>query len=267
MKSLFVLSGYDMGLVAALICFCAACSLYISLGIHKALGVAVLRMIIQLTLVGYILRFVFQSSSPWMVIGYIMIMMAAATYEIANRQDKTIARWWLYGMGGSALVSSTLVVVAIGLASAVRPSPWYAPREVIPLMGIILGNAMNGASVALKALFNAGLQQRRAIEAQLAIGIPYYMAMKPHIRSSVQLALIPTMNTMAAAGIVTMPGIMTGQLLAGMDPVGAVRYQIILLSLLITANLMCSLLCVYGAAYRLTDRRERLRLENVFTQK
>jgi len=120
----------------------------------------------------------------------------------------------------------------VALLGTLRPVPWYAPQVLIPLLGIILGNVMNRVSVSLNALSTAIVRERPAIEARLALGTDHYAALEPLQRSALRSGMIPIINQMSAAGVITLPGMMTGQILAGMDPMEATKYQILLLFLL-----------------------------------
>src|SRR6202011_3057685 len=127
---------------------------------------------------------------------------------------------------------ATLFVTGYAIIGALRSDPWYAPQILIPLLGIILGNVMNGVSVSLNALSTAIMRERPAIEARLALGTDRYTALKPLQRSALRSGMIPIINQMSAAGVITLPGMMTGQILAGLDPLEAAKYQILLLFLL-----------------------------------
>ena len=110
------------------------------------------------------------------------------------------------------------------------------------------------------------MRERAAIEAQLALGATYTKAMSRLVRASVRRALLPILNQMAAAGVVTLPGIMTGQILAGMDPLEAAKYQILLIFLLSGGSGLGAGAVVYLASMRLTDDRQRLRLDRLTTR-
>jgi putative ABC transport system permease protein len=131
------------------------------------------------------------------------------------------------------------------------------------LAGIILGSVLNGGSLALDSLLSGVVRERAAIEAQLALGASFSQAMRGLIRASVRRALLPIINQMSAAGIVTLPGIMTGQILAGMDPLEAAKYQILLIFLLSGGSGLAAVAVVYLAAMRLTDDRQRLRIDRL----
>jgi putative ABC transport system permease protein len=157
---------------------------------------------------------------------------------------------------------ATLFVTSIAMIT-LRPDPWFAPQITIPLAGIVLGNVMNGVSVSLNA-FNTGVvRERVSIEARLALGADRYLALKSMQRSALRSGMIPIVNQMSAAGIITLPGMMTGQILAGMEPFEAAKYQILILFLLAGGAGLGALAATYVAVRRATDERDRLRLDRL----
>src|SRR4029077_14477941 len=126
-----------------------------------------------------------------------------------------------------------------------------------------LGSVLNSASLGLDGFLEGVVIRRPAIEAQLALGATIHEALGELLRSSIRRAMIPIVNQMSAAGIITLPGIMTGQLLAGMDPIEAAKYQILLLFLLSGAGGMAAAGAVYLAARSVTDERDRLRVDRL----
>jgi len=150
--------------------------------------------------------------------------------------------------------------------TALRPDPWYDPRYAIPLLGMILGNTMTGVSLGLATLTQAVVQQRSAIEARLALGETRRVALLGPVRQSLKTALMPTINTMSATGVVALPGMMTGQILSGTAPADAVRYQILILFLICGGTGLGAMAAVFLGAARLTDHRHRLRLERLITR-
>ncbi len=131
----------------------------------------------------------------------------------------------------------------------------------------MLGSVLNGASLALDTLLDGVVRERSAIEARLALGGTIALAMRPLVRRAIRNALLPIINQMSAAGIVTLPGIMTGQILAGMDPMEAVKYQILLMFLLAGGSGLAAVTAVYLALRRLTDARQRLRLDRLLPRR
>ena len=130
-------------------------------------------------------------------------------------------------------------------------------------MGIVLGSVLNAASLALDGFWSGVVRERARIEARLALGTPLADAIGPLVRSATRRGMIPVVNQMSAAGIITLPGIMTGQLLAGMEPMEAVKYQILLLFLLAGASGLASVGAALLAVRALSDDRQRLRLDRL----
>ena len=263
-----LLLGYgDLAIAAVLVVANAILSWLLNLGLGRTMLVAAVRAVVQLLLVGLVLRTVFALASPLLVGAVALAMFAMASYEIASRQERRFAGVWGYGIGAGTTMLATLLVTAFGLAGALRPDPWYAPQVVIPLIGIILGNVMNGVSVSLNALNTAIVRERPAIEARLALGADRHAALQPLLRGALRTALIPIINQMSAAGVITLPGMMTGQILAGMEPVEAAKYQILILFLLGGGAGLGALAAAYGAVWRITDERHRLRLDRLAQRK
>ncbi len=255
------LTPVDLLIAASLVLLDAVVSIWLGLRLHRQILVAAIRCTVQLLLVGYLLRWVFHIDQPLITLGLIVLMVAIAGREVAARPEQKLVRYGNQIAGLSAVALATFVTASFALATALRPHPWFAARYAIPLAGIMLGNALNAASLSLDALLSGVLRERAAIEAQLALGVRFRDATKPLIRNAVRRGLLPVINVMSAAGIVTLPGIMTGQILAGLSPIEAVKYQILLMFLLAGANGIAAVGAAYFAMARLTDARERLRID------
>jgi putative ABC transport system permease protein len=253
----------DLLVAASLVLIDAGLSLALRLGLHRMLAVAAARMVVQLVLVGLLLRVVFARAEPALTLAVLFAMMAVAAREIAVRPRERLVGGGNLWIGGAAVAASTIFTGLLALTTAIRPQPWYDPRYAVPLVGIILGNVLNGASIALDGLLGSVARERAAIEAQLALGSTFRAALRDLRADAVRRALLPAINQMSAAGIITLPGIMTGQVLAGMDPLEAAKYQILLMFLLAGASGLAALVTVELAARRLTDGRERLRLDRL----
>jgi putative ABC transport system permease protein len=256
--------GYtDLALAAALVLLNAALSYALSLGLERQMILAAVRTVAQLTLVGLVLKAIFAIDSPWLVLFAAAIMLLAAGWEVGSRQERRLKGWWGYGVGAGTMGLATAAVTLLALRTHIRADPWYDPRFVIPLLGIILGSVMNGVSVGLNTLLTGIARDRAAIEARLALGADRLTALGPFLRRALRSGLIPIFNQMAAAGLITLPGMMTGQILAGMEPGEAAKYQILILFLLAGATGLGTLAAVYAAAWRITDERHRLRLDRL----
>jgi putative ABC transport system permease protein len=251
----------DLVLAALLVLVNAGMSLILRLGLHRQMVWAATRMVVQLLLVGLVLRAVFSAESAMATLAIIAVMTVAAAREVAVRPPQRLKAWGNHRIGALVVTVSSVTTVMLALSTAIRPEPWYDPRYAIPLMGIVLGTVLNAASLGLDSFFAEVLSRRPAIEAQLALGATSQEALASLIRSSIRRGMIPIINQMSAAGVITLPGIMTGQLLAGMDPVEAAKYQILLLFLLTGAGGLAAAGAVYLASRSITDERHRLRTD------
>lgn len=263
MSEYHTLAYTDLVLASVLVLANAGMSMVLGLGVARQMLVAAARMIVQLLLVGLILQWLFTVANPGITGLAALIMLGFATYEVTARQERRLAGWWTYGLGGSTMLLAGGLITVMALVVVVRSEPWYAPNIAIPLFGMILGNAMTGTSLALNSFIVAVRRETRAIEAQLLLGEPRWHACRPQIRQALRSGFMPIVNAMAATGVVSLPGMMTGQILAGAAPGEAVKYQLLIMFLIAGTTGLAVIGCVYGAALRLTDERHRLRLDRL----
>ena len=257
------LTPLDLSLAGALIVADAALSVLLRLKLHGRLLWASVRMVLQLVAVGFVLRLAFQLRNPAATLLIVLVMVLIAAREVAARPEKRFAGLATLAIGASSVAVSTFVTAAFALTTALRPHPWFDPRYAIPLVGILLGNILNAASLSLDGLVGRISREKAALEARLCLGDGYWEAVTPLVRDAVRRGLLPIINQMSAAGVVTLPGIMTGQILAGLDPMEAVKYQILLMFLLAGGSGVAAASVAYLAAWRLTDPRQRLRLDRL----
>lgn len=214
----------DLALSYGLILLSIALARLRRVGQEGQMFLASLRMVIQLLGVGYLLHFVFALNSPLPVIAILFVMGAFSLQVIGGRIKKKMPHF--YRVVGSSIFIGCGGVTFVFCGLIVRYTPWYDPRYLIPLAGMIVGNAMNAASLAAERLASEMRERRDEIETALCLGATGRQASDSAVRSAFRAALMPTVNTMAAMGIVSLPGMMTGQILSGTEPVVAVRYQI-----------------------------------------
>jgi putative ABC transport system permease protein len=206
-----------------------------------------LRMFVQLLLVGYVLHLVFSLQSALPVLLILAVMIGFAVQTIGARVQVKMPRFYrvvgtaiLFGCGGMTFF---FCLVVIGL------KPWYDPRYLIPLAGMVIGNSMTGASLAVERL-NAEFRERREeIETSLCLGSTVQLAAEPAVSSAFRAALIPSVNAMAAMGLVFLPGMMTGQILSGTEPLMAVKYQIAIMCV-ITGSVALTTFLILRLGYR-----------------
>ncbi len=260
----YIQLGYmDIALASVFLLLNGALSLWLRLGIARPLAFAMLRMVGQLLLVGLILKKLFDIQSPWLTLLVALFMAGFAAREIRARQERRLKGWRGLAIGGTAMGASVGMVALVALTLLVQPDPWWAPRYALPLLGMILGNAMTGISLSLDTLHTALHREQRAIEAQLLLGAGKWQAMRPFIRQAMRAGMMPSINGMAAVGVVSLPGMMTGQILSGVDPVEAVKYQLMVMFLIAGATGLAVMLATLGAARALCDDRDRLRIDRL----
>ena len=261
--SYIALDDLDLALAALLVVLNGGLSLALQLGLARQLAIATLRMIVQLLLVGLVLEVLFSLVSPLWTGLAALAMLLFAGREIMARQERRLTGFWAYGLGTSCMLVAATLVTMFALVVQVSPDPWYHPRYSLPLLGMVLGNTMTGISLGLHTLTTGLTRDRAAVEARLALGATRYEAVLPVSRAAMRTALMPIINSMAATGLVALPGMMTGQILAGADPVEAVKYQILVMFLIAGGTGLGATSAVMAGGHRLTDARHRLRLDRL----
>lgn len=251
----------ELALATALVLIPAACSLALRLGLGRQLLVSATRCIVQLLAVGYVLQYVFALDRPWGVALVAGVMLSAAAHTVLGRVHVryrgAVADVFL------GLTVSAVTILALTLAAIVQPAPWWSPRYTIPFLGMLLGNTMNGLSLGLGVWLESVRDQRERIESLLAAGATRWEAAREGVAEAIRRGLTPILNAMAAAGLVSLPGMMTGQILAGNDPALAVRYQIVITFLVSATTALGTLGVVLLAWRRLFDAEHRLRLDRL----
>ncbi len=226
-------SWLDLTLAFGLVGIAIGVSRWQGLGLAKDLVIGAIRTVLQLAMVGYVLVYIFALERWYLVIAALLFMLAIATHTTVDRQER--APKALLGITGTAmLLGSGLTLVYVG-AVVVRMEPWYNPRYLIPLFGMIVGNAMNAAALAAERLRSEMEGRRSEVEAYLALGASPERASREPVRRSLLASLIPTVNGLMVVGLVSIPGMMTGQIIAGASPLTAFRYQIVVMFMLVSS--------------------------------
>ncbi|MEC7225023.1 MAG: iron export ABC transporter permease subunit FetB [Verrucomicrobiota bacterium] len=233
------------------------------LSIAKPLLIASLRMIVQLFLIGLILVYIFSINHPLLVLLIAMIMLLVAGREVSARQKYSIKGLWSYGIGTSSMFVSSFAVSIFGLWAIIRPENWWDPRYAIPVLGMLLGNTMTAVALSIDRFTANVWNDREVIEARLILGENAREAIKDIVKDSLRSGLMPVINSMAIAGIVSLPGMMTGQILAGNSPNDAVRYQIVIWLLIAVGCGFGSMIAVKMVSKKLFDERDRLRIDRI----
>lgn len=202
----------------------------------KRLILASIRMTIQLIIAGYVLTYIFNNPSPIFTIIYVVVMTSFSIKRVLNMY-KDINIYFKYIIGLSLFVSSLSVLAY--LIIAVINQNIFNPQYTIPLAGMILGNSMTGISIGIKTFITRFKDSMDEIETMQNLGVSADRILKPMVGSALETALIPTLNSMVGMGIISLPGMMTGQILSGTLPMTAIVYQIAIMIAICTSTCLC----------------------------
>ena len=261
--SLIALSPWDLAVAALLVLLLAGLSWRLRLGVDRRVLIAAARSAVQLTLVGLVLKLLFAQTSLLLIGCMALVMLSVAGFEVMQRQTRRFGGLWGYGIGSFSMFLSSFSVTLLALTLVIRVEPWYQPQYLIPLLGMLLGNTMSGVAIALDNLTRHAWEARGQIEARLLAGQDWEQAIEPIRREALRSGLIPIINAMGTAGLVSLPGMMTGQILAGSPPMEAAKYQLLIMFLIAAGTGLGAMAAVWMGSRRLFDERQRLRLDRL----
>ena len=231
----------DPGQVAAalvLVAIAAIASRSWHAGLEEDIGIAVLRSFIQLTAIGYVITLIFDQDSALLVVALISVMVVFGAFTARHRALRVPNAFWPLLIALAIAAVSTLgLVVALGIFDA-------TPRYMVPVGGMVVGNSMTAAAVALNRLGEDVHDQSSRIEATLALGATSSQAVTPLVQRSLRSGMITLIDSTKTTGLIFFPGTMVGMLLAGANPTDAVRLQLILLYVLLGAVAIAALVAI-----------------------
>lgn len=238
----------DLAAASLLVGISIIISLQLKLGLTQRIIIAAIRTILQLSAIGLILKYILSQPHPLLILAVIVIMTLTAGLS-ANGSG----RFRYCGQRRDAVQAVVLAswpVAAIGLYGVLHVSPWYEPQYLIPILGMILGNTLSAVALTFDRLMHNLSQQRGQIEMLLSLGATPWEAFRETARQSVGAGMLPTINSMSVVGIVSLPGMMTGQILAGGSPEQAVRYQIVIMFLICAGSALGSIATAWAVFRR-----------------
>lgn len=224
---------------------------------HKGeILLASVRMTIQLVAVGFILNYIFANQNPLYSLLILLIMEIFAIHNIYGRVDSEISKKLKIIIAGSMFLGTSIsifffTVIVVGL------EPWFRADYFIPLSGMLIGNSMTGISLGVNHLVDGIKDNKNLIENYLMLGAEPEAAVKKLSNKAFYNAVLPTINSMMGMGIVFLPGMMTGQILAGASPITAIKYQIaIMLGILGSVTLTVFFMVNKGAKTFFNSRKQ-----------
>ncbi len=241
------IGNIELFAAAALMLIAGIVSWKLGLAQEKSIAVATVRAFIQLLAMGFLLIYVFKYQNWWFVLLILLAMVMAATQIAVSRVRKRVSGLYLNVF--LSLFVSAIVIAFIVVEGVIHPDPWYSARQLIPITGMALGNAVSATAVAMDRLFADMDARRDEIFTMIALGATPREASFPSIKAAVGAGITPTLATMSAAGIVQIPGMMSGQILSGSDPILAAKYQIVVL-LMVSAATTVAIVMICFLVYK-----------------
>ena len=251
----------QLALAASLLLAHGLASVWLRLELGRKVLIAAVRTTVQLGLLGLVLVPVFSSNSPLLVAGIATLMVFMAGREVMGRSHRRYKGMLLTSVGAIALGAACSMAVA--MVVVLRVDPWWSPRYLVPLLGMVLGNALTGISLGIDQTLAMLDDGRDQVELRLARGATWWEAARPVARQAARTGMVPILNSMSVAGLVSIPGMMTGQILGGTAPGLASRYQVLVMFLIAGAVAIGTTAGVLGSLRALFDGQHRLRVERI----
>ena len=237
----------------ALVVLAAAISFWRKADLERDIGIATVRSFVQLTAIGYAIKLIFEADTLWLVFALLTVMVLFGALTARNRAKRVPNSFWPLLIALAVAGASTLgLVVALGVFEATA-------RYLVPVGGMVIGNAMTASAVALNRLGDEMADSRARIEATLALGASAEEAAQPTVRRSLRSGMITLVDSTKTTGLIFFPGTMVGMLLAGAEPTDAVRLQLILLYTLLGSVSIAALVATLLAYRNFFTAAEQLR--------
>ncbi|MBU1023109.1 iron export ABC transporter permease subunit FetB [bacterium] len=210
-----------------LVLFLGIISFVENLKFERDLAIGVVRTVLQLSLMGFFLKFVFDLNIVWIILLLMIVMLSIAVRTAHGRLKRRMPEFQI--LIGISLGIGAIITTFFVIRLTINADPWWTPKYLIPLFGMILGNGMNGVALAGERLQSELSHRKLEIETLLAFGYSSHDASRQVRRDAMRAGLIPVINSMMVVGLVALPGLMTGQIISGVDPRQAVLYQIMVM--------------------------------------
>ncbi len=227
MSNVIDIAWWQLAIFSLMLIIPLAINKFYQLNLGKEMLISITRMVLQLVFVGIYLEYLFNLNSIAINLVWLVIMITIGASSIVSKTHLPTSKILQPVIIG--LTVGLLPVILILCIGVIRPSPWYSAQYLIPLAGMLLGNSLSGNIVALQHLFNAFQERRAEYEAAISLGASPQYASKDFVRNALRKANAPILASMATTGLVTLPGMMTGQILGGASPLIAIKYQLMIM--------------------------------------
>ncbi len=242
-SSIIDISWFNVALTSLLVLAAGICSIYLNLKLEKDMLVGTIRTFLQLFLLGYVLKIVFALNNPFVVFLLFAFMIVFAARIISGRVKERRIPYFLPVLASMFL--SYMIINIFVMSAIIQATPWYNPVYFIPIGGMIIGNSMNAISISMNNWFEGLSKERDRIELYLSLGATPIESSRENFKDSIKAGMIPSINALMSVGVVSIPGMMTGQILAGISPLIAIKYQIIIMLLIVGATAISTILALH----------------------
>ncbi|MGR5323882.1 ABC transporter permease [Vibrio sp. DNB22_17_1] len=258
MNSVVDIAWLELLLFSSILLIPLAINVRYKLGIAKATAISVIRMTLQLVLVGMYLEYLFQLNSLLINTLWLAVMIVVGASSIIDKTN--LPKYPLMLPLITALTLSLLPLLMITTIGLIRPEPFYNAQYIIPLAGMLLGNSLSSNIVALQNLFSAFEQRKSEYEAAISLGATPKYASFPFVQEAIRKSLAPILASMATTGLVTLPGMMTGQILAGSNPMIAIKYQLIIMLAIFVMLCVSVVICLEMTLHYVQTKEGRIKV-------
>jgi putative ABC transport system permease protein len=222
------------------------------------LAIAAARSLLQLLVMGFGLQVIWQLNQPLVTVGAIFVLAIATAIAASNRISDRVKN--LLPIVSGAILTSLVVALGYTILVVIKPTNWHQPQYLLAYAGISLGYVLNSTAVAGERLIGEIDRHQVEIETHLSLGATPDLAIATYRQAAIKVALLPTIETLMVAGLVSIPGFLTGELIADVQPVNAAGYQIVALFTAIASNTIAALLVTQGIANRYFTRHAQLKI-------
>lgn len=230
---------------------------YLGIRNEKKVAIAIVRMIIQLSIVGVYLQYIFDLNNNWINLSYIIIMMCVASFSIVGSTPLKLSKVFLPIL--LSLFIPNIIMVLFFNGVVVRIDSLFDAKYIITIGGMILGNGLSGNIVGLSTYYSGLKNNEEVYNYDLALGATKFEATLPYFKEAVLVSINPTIASMATIGLVSLPGMMTGQILGGSIPLDAIRYQIAIMIAIFVTKYFNIFLAILFTSVRMFDSKDQLR--------
>ncbi|MDF7665565.1 iron export ABC transporter permease subunit FetB [Bifidobacterium sp. ESL0745] len=235
-QGVYTIDALGLTVTLVLVAVSALVAYLLKLDVGGKLIWAAIRSFVQLMVMGFIITYIITANNPWFVIAVIAVMILAAV-EITLTRTSNIPHGLALPVLLTLAVTATFMV-SVATELIIKPDTWYSPQVLVPMAGMLLGNLVSAVAVAMSRFFSDMENRRYEVEAYLSLGATPFEAARPSIMEAIRLGLVPTISSLASSGIVLIPGMMSGQIMAGGNPLEAAKYQFVILAIISALTLL-----------------------------